>query len=435
MNYTPKNIFRIPQFVGVYLFKNKKKQVIYIGKTINLKKRVSSYFQKNWSLDQKTKSLVSNISTIKIIPVKSELEALFLEAKLINLCKPKYNVIWRDDKKYIYIRITKEIYPKIIISPKNIVSGEKLYGPFSSKRTVLNILSSIRRVIPFCSQNKLSKKSCFYTHLNLCNPCPCDIEKEKGIKKTNLTKKYRDNIAQIRKIFSGNIYKIKKLLLAQMVDLSNLQKYEQASRIRDKLRQLEKLEQLKFFSEGYIYDNDMAITSWRDEQKELLNTLKPYFKNITKSSRIESYDISNISGELATGSLVTFINGQPEKKYYRHFRIRTVKGSNDVAMLKEILLRRLKHSQWPLPDLLLVDGGKAQLITFLTILKNNRINIPVISLAKKSETVFLYRKKIFIEINLAKNSSVLQLIQRLRDEAHRFAYKYHQKIRLKSLFQ
>lgn len=430
--YSPKTISEIPQTPGIYKYFDKNKEILYVGKAINLKKRVTSYFHGQQKLDTKTQHLVSKIDRVEIIQVQSEFEALLLEAELIKKYHPKYNVIAKDDKSYIYLKITNEEFPKISLSRKT-EENIYLFGPFQSKYVIAHMLSFIRSIIPFCSQKKIGIRPCFYTHIKLCNPCPNSIRKLHG-KQFFISKKlYRKNIFEIIHLLSGKANLVEKYLKSQMKIFSTNQEYEEAARYRDKLQKLEFLIHRYHPARTYLENPSFAKEDWRNQCDELAGILKPYFKSDLIISRIECYDISHISGSFTSASMVTFIDGQPSKQFYRKFRIKTVQGINDFASIEETLLRRFKHSEWKFPDLIIIDGGVPQLRSLAHIFNVRIQDIPVIGIVKGEEELVVPVLKEWTKIKLPKNSGAIQLVQRLRDEAHRFAHAYHEHLRLKYL--
>lgn len=433
MNFTLQTIMVLPEIAGVYLFKNEQGEILYIGKANNLKKRISSYFYNKKNQNVKISRLVKKIHNIKIIEVDSEFESLLLEAKLIKLHQPKYNAIWKDGKSYLYIRISKEIFPKVIVSRRESEVKGIFFGPFPSSKSVKELLMLIRNIFPFCSQ-KISLKPCFYSHLGFCQPCPSEITKKKGKLKLILTKQYRKNISIIKQILSGNINPLKKSLSKEMNILSEELEFEKAAKILNQIRMLENLQNRNFHIRQFLTDPYFSQKKWADEMTELINILNRYFDMNKKVEKIECYDISNIAGKFAAGSMVTFIKGRPEKKFYRHFKIRQLAKINDYDMLKEIFKRRFRHSEWPMPDLLVVDGGKGQLEILHTVLKKFNTDIPSVALAKRNEEIIVKISGQFKSIRLNKSSPALHLIQRLRDEAHRFAHRYYDILRIKYLF-
>lgn len=432
MQYPVKNINKIPSDSGVYQFIDKNSQVLYVGKAKDLKKRVSSYFGDK-KLDNKTDILVRQVKYVKTIPVETELDAFLLEANLIKNLEPKYNFALKDDKSYIYITITNEEFPRVLISRRTKDKNVTSYGPFPSKGIVKVIVAYLRRIFPFCTQSPHIKRSCFYAHLGLCNPCPAEIKKLKGAKRRSAKALYLKNIRNIRFILCGKSTKLLKKLKKEMIEKSASLEFEKAASLRDKVNKLNCLYKLRDLSSRYMENSNFLKERVNRERKDLELLLKKHFYNINKLNRIECYDVSNISGTMATGAMITFTDGKPAKKYYRRFKIKRKDHKDDFSQLKEILTRRLKHTDWPLPDLLVVDGGKPQLKAFGQVLKQLDFSLPYIGLAKQEEQIVIPEGEKYLRVKLRRCSYALQLIQRVRDEAHRFAHKYHQLLRLKHL--
>lgn len=429
MIFSPSSIKKLPEVNGVYQFLDASGTILYIGKAINIKKRVSSYFQKT-ATDEKHQQLVKLIYTISIIPVESEFEALVLESELIRTIKPKYNVIWKDDKHYIYIKITYEEFPTIHLARKQLKSKDTFFGPFPSSTIVREILSYLRTIFPYCTQRVNVKKACFYTHIGLCHPCPALIRKLEGNAYISAKDEYRKNVFHIKELLSGRGKRIKKELEVEMMKLSNLQAYEQAAAIRNKIEKIDYLITQFHTPEEYIDNPQQTIARWKEEQEELSIVLQKYYPTLTKILRLECYDISNVSGKFAAGSMVTFIHGSPAKQFYRKFQIRLVSKPNDFGMLSEVMRRRINHTEWGTADLFVIDGGKPQLIAILKVFEMMSIIIPVIGLAKEEEEIVVPLGDDFEKIRLPRNSPALHLLQRIRDEAHRFSHRYHEHLRL-----
>lgn len=434
---TPKFYLDLPENPGVYIY-FKKGKPIYVGKAINLKKRVSSYFRLN--LETKTRAMINEAEAISFIKVDNELEALLLEAKLIKYFLPKYNIIAKDDKHPLYIQITKEEFPRIITLRKTDVKLRKsiaTYGPFPSSTNVKSVLKMLRRTIPF-SDHKLGKRPCLYSQIGLCNPCPNEINEYDDInKRLELKKIYLSNIRHVKAILDGKIRKVKNDLEGQMDVFAKSEEYEKAVQIRNKIRRLEYITNPNSLPDSYLENPNLYDDQRSKESKELFLILRKYKLPIRKLKRIECYDIAHLQGASATASMVTFIDGEAEKKFYRHFRIYQKNSQDDYSSMREVAGRRIKHlSDWGRPDLIIVDGGKGQLSVFLNEFKDEKI--PIIGLAKKFETLVIpvnyLGAKTFKEHRLEKGSS-LNLVQRLRDEAHRFARVYHHKLVEKSLFE
>jgi excinuclease ABC subunit C len=408
----PFSIKKIPTKPGIYIFRGKDAKTLYIGKSVNLRLRVRSYFQRTDSFEPKIRQLVPKIRKVEHISTDSELDALILEAYLINKLKPFYNSRLKDGKRYLYIRITNEKFPRILVSRKQSKKKDLFFGPYPSSRTVKDVLRTIRRIFPYCNQKPTAKRRCFYSHIGLCGPCPAQIRKLNKRTQAKLSREYRRNINSIVDLLNGKRPLVEKRLKKQMLDFSDQERFEEAAKVRNQIRKLEYIITHKKTSIGKY----LEITS---------------MGNVWQFARIEGYDISNIFGKEATGSMVVFINCEPEKSQYRKFKIRSTNSPNDPKMLKEVLQRRITHTEWDFPNLILVDGGKAQISAALSVLNRNKLDIPVIGLTKRSETIILKDSIKYKEINLPRNSSVLRLLQNIRDEAHRFAKSYHTILRSK----
>ncbi|OGE31156.1 hypothetical protein A3C59_04080 [Candidatus Daviesbacteria bacterium RIFCSPHIGHO2_02_FULL_36_13] len=410
----------VPHKPGVYIYKDKNKGVIYVGKAIDLYHRVASYFAKVHEVP-KTNVLVAEIAGIETVVVESELEALILEANLIKKYLPKFNVRLMDDKDYLYIGITKEEFPKVItLRRQDLKKVKKYFGPFPSSTTVKTTLKRLRRVFPWCSApskftmqpSRLTHKfkACFYFHLNLCpGACVGEISKEE----------YSKIIRRFSKFLEGKKEELVSELVGEMESLSGQQKYEEAGRIKKVIEGVNYLTQVnrtKSYLENPNFleqENDQALI---DLQKDLGLPKLP--------ERIEGYDISNISGTDATGSMVVLTNGEIDKSQYRRFKIHISGRPNDVGMHKEMMRRRLKND-WPLPDLIIVDGGRGQVRGVWEMLQAAGVSIPIFGLAKRMEWLYPPEGEI---VKLPRRSLSLKALQKLRDESHRFAITYHRKL-------
>lgn len=434
----------LPAVPGVYKFKNKDGEIIYIGKAKSLKHRVRSYFVLNIDKNSKTYQLVQNIEDIEYIEVFSELEALILEATLIKKHLPKYNILLKDDKSYIYIVIDKgveELDAKHVSIPRILLARERdllpnipTYGPFTSAEAALSLYKTLRKIFPFrdCSPQKFSKykkakRPCLYGFIGLC-PAPC-VNAELRL--------YKSNILKIKRILDGHSNILINDLHKQMIKFSKQQDFEQAAMIRDLLRKLTYAKETFRAPQSYI-DNPYLVKDVQDKALESLKQAIPIIKS--KPRIIECYDISNLSGKEAVGSLVCAVDGRITKTKYKKFKIKLKTTPDDFSMLAEVLTRRLKkgmrqESSWELPDLLLIDGGKGQVSAILSVLQTLGIDIPVVGLAKKEEKLIYYDGVSFVEVVLDRRDEGLKLAQRLRDEAHRFARVYHHKLRIKSIVE
>ena len=425
---------KLPENPGVYIFFNNDTP-IYIGKAINLRRRVASYFQIN--LEIKTAKMISEAKEIGYINVNNDFEALLLEAKLIRYYQPKYNVISKDDKHPLYIVITKEEFSKVITARKNdlnIIKSVKVFGPFPSSKNVKSVLKIIRRIVPFCDHN-IGKRPCIYSQIGLCNPCPNEIVKSK--QQILLKKKYLNNIRNIKIILEGNSSKLVIEFQKQMGILSRTKKYEEAAVIRNQIENINYIISPKLSIDSYLENPNFAEDLRDKELYELKFILNKLGMKLNKLKRIECFDVAHLQGASATASMITFVNGLPDKSYYRHFKIIQNKRQSDYDSMKELATRRKRHlNDWGTPDLMIVDGGKAQLSVFLKEFSSE--SIKVIGLAKRFETLVVpgnkHQSSSFIEYKLPKGPS-LNLVQRIRNEAHRFAQSYHHKLFNKTLFE
>ena len=453
----------LPLKPGVYIFRDKAGAALYVGKAVNLRNRVRSYFQEGLELGPRTAAMVEKIKKIEHIVVESEIEALLLEADLIKRLKPKYNVRLKDDKAYKYIKISKvkaqsakpssklkatrpEDYTKVSTTRKPDDRG-LYFGPFPEGNTVREVLRTLRRVFPFrdCSEAKFKRyqklgRPCLYGDLKLC-PAPCVglISPED----------YQKNIKQLVLFLSGRRKNLVEQLEKEMEKASKEKNFEEAARLRDRIRSLEYVTQAFKPAKDYLEHPNLL----EDQRQKELEELRKRVGLEKKIRRIEAYDISNIFGKWAVGSLVVFVDGEPDKSQYRRFKIKTVEGISDVAMIKEVLRRRLKRVQNSkrkaqslvqsskfkkskdevfenLPDLILVDGGKPQVGAVNEILGEFGLTIPVLGLAKRKENVI---NSHLLTLYLKSDSPALHLLQRIRDEAHRFALSYHRKLRSRGL--
>lgn len=418
----------MPSNPGVYLFLSQSNEVLYVGKAKSLKNRVSSYFTNLDRLAPKTKILVSKIKKIKTITVASEIEALLLEANYIKKYKPKYNTRLTDGKAYPLIRITiKDKYAKVLTARRSDDKKSLYFGPFPNTGALRLMLKTIRKIFPFQSVFNHPKRPCLYYHLGLC-PCPEVFANKEG---------YRTNINHLIDFLSGKTKKVVKDLKIERDRLIKLEEFEKASFVQKKIDAIFFVTSPAYERFNYKLSLDLEEDLRNKELSALKLCLTSHGIKTTKLKRIECYDISNISGKHATGSMVVFINGEKDPSQYRKFKIRSVdKVPDDFAMLKEVLQRRIKHTEWPYPDLIIVDGGKGQVSAAMKVIKtmkqlhNTTIAIPIIGLAKREEIIITSN---FEKIILPRSSDALKLVMRTRDEAHRFAIQYHRKLRSKSL--
>ena len=462
------NIFKLPSSTGVYIFKDKQGVVLYVGKANNLKNRVKQYFTGH-DTRPKIKYLVPIIKDIQTIEVDSEFEALLLEAALIKKHLPKFNSAAKDDKHPLYIAVTKEEFPKIRTVRRNQdIGSADLFGPFPSAHTVKQVLKFIRRIFPYCSCKSNQGRPCLYASIGLCKPCPRSIisgspslpkmktssppfEGGAGggrLEEANRAQKqYRKQIALLKKLLSGQAPQVLKTLEREMNKAAKNKDYETAAYYRDGLQNLQHLLQPNRPINNYLDNPNLRLEIRQESLRQLqiiLNTqnITPPIKQL---NRIECYDISTLSGTFSTGSLVVFTQGQPDKSQYRRFKIKKEGKPNDIAMITEMLSRRLKRylspnqlqNSWPIPDLLVIDGGQPQLSAVLNVLKKYHLTVPAISLAKRLEEIYIPTepKSPTTKLLLPKSNPSLQLLQHLRDEAHRFANAYRKTITKSSNFR
>lgn len=537
-SFLPEDHLTLPDHPGVYKYFNEENELIYVGKAKSLKKRVSSYFNKNTGVNLKTKRMVKEIRRIEITLVDSELDALLLENNLIKKIQPKYNILLRDDKTYPYLLITKEGFPRISPTRKLIPKRGTYFGPFASVKAMNNVLDLIRELftIRTCSLdlsyskiNEGKYKVCLEYHIGNCQgPCVGN----------QMESAYLKDLEHAKHILKGNLGIAKTYFKQEMQAFAENLEFEKAQRMKIKLDLLEKYQAKSLITNPSISNLDVCtlvsdektayvnymrvkngamITSKNVELKKRLDeneeellitalirlqdqfqsdaeevlvnieiqnpieglnlnlpkigdkkklldlSLKNalYYKkekalllglNQDKKDRvikqlqqdlslkeipdhIECFDNSNIQGTNPVASMVCFLNGKPAIKEYRHFHIKTVEGPNDFASMKEIVGRRYKRlleEGKSLPKLVVIDGGKGQLSSAIEALQELGIygKIPIIGIAKRLEEIYFPGDSYPIHID--KKSESLKLLQRIRDEAHRFAITFHRNVRSKN---
>lgn len=529
----------LPTKPGVYLFKDESSQVIYVGKAINLRNRVSQYFRKDGDGRAQIPALVSAATDLDYIVTDTDVECLLLENTLIKKYLPRYNIKLRDDKNYTFIKIDyneeiPQIYPTRNTSDKN----AKYFGPYSSAFRVRETLHILRKIFPYCANKKIGTRPCFYYYLHRC-PGIC-------IGKIALDE-YQNILHKISLFLLGNISATKKEIKVQMKQAAVSKMYERAADLRDQLHAIEIIEERQkavfannsnwdfisyfctadkttinlfliregklvdrknfiledtlnnngceiinaFMNKYYVDTSDIPkeiyVQDMPTDTKILENYLKKvrickptrgkksdmiklgvenakeYFESWAMSQaselsrttlaleelgkvlnleklpfRMECFDISNTQGTNAVASMVVFENGKPKKSDYRKFKMKIDGSPNDFEMMREALTRRFspKHEgqkDWPLPDLLVIDGGKGQLGVAVEVLNSYNLNIPTIGLAKREEEIF--KPDAAEPVTLPHSNYALQLLQRLRDEAHRFAITFHKQLRSKGAYK
>lgn len=435
---------QLPAEPGVYFHKSATGEIIYVGKAAVLKNRVRQYFQKSRGRDVKTEALVAEIADTDWMTVDSEMEALFLEAEMVRRYMPRYNILLRDDKALSYIRIDiNSEYPTVTTTRRPLDDNARYFGPYLSLYAVREALKLLRRVFPFATkQSAGQKRASLHYYLGL------DPGLESG--KTSL-EEYRANLKRLIAVIEGKKKAIGRELEREMKLAAKGQDFEKAARLRNQLRALRELDQKVVFSDKEFLDisKDHAL----NELVDLLG-LPAYPR------RIEGYDISHMSGTNVVASMVVFTNGVSDKRHYRKFKM-TRERNDDFANMRETLLRRLSQKNlkaWGEPDIILIDGGKGQLDAALSSRDERKLRVPMIGLAKKQEQIiiqtptdtragslveidknilqqlggFMTSSEDFTVINLPHNTNLVKLLQRIRDESHRFAVSYHSSLKTKA---
>jgi len=437
-------IRKAPASSGVYIFRDKNSKVLYVGKSANLKERLRQHFQQSNLYDARRGKLAQQTKEIELRLTQSELEALILESQLIKNLNPPYNIQLRDDKGYFYVQITKEEFPRIFIVHEKIFATSKTpasyIGPFTSKRALSITLKLLRKVFPYCTCKQSHKNLCLNARLGLCPGYCCSLRMQQELKDANKIKQdYQQNIKKITRIIKGQGQKLLNEIKKEMRKKAEEENFERAQKLREEAEALEKV----LAHKNLIKDSQAPGPKlWLIENPDILKIkqmLEINFKNI---KRIEGYDISNLGGSQATGSMVVFRqfeNGifRIDKSQYRKFRIKTKSNPDDPAMMKEILKRRFRHQEWPLPQLILLDGGKTQLEAGRQARAgqgHRPTKFVFIALAKNSNSLYLENKRRSIPLqDIPQN--LRHLLLSIRDEAHRFAVAYHRKLRTKKLLR
>ena len=527
----------LPTNPGVYLMKNEQAKIIYVGKAINLKNRVKSYFQSSKNHSPKVKSMVEKICDFEYIITANEIEALILECNLIKKYRPKYNISLRDDKTYPYIKVTlNEDYPTVSITRKIFKDGAKYFGPYTSAGAVHEVLNLLKKLFQIRSCRQMNtKRPCLEFHIKRClAPCTGRVAKSE----------YREMIKSLCLFLEGrNEVVLKELTSRMQIAAENFQ-FELAAKLRDQVLAIEKISakqniiigssdqdiiglarkadeaciQIFFIRSGKMIgrdhfllngtedetdsallnafleqyynkatfipkeillpveiENEEILSAWLSQKKNgkvsfglpqrgvkkemvlmandnavvvleeqmiknsagleqtvgAMKDLGRYLRMEKELKRIECFDISHIQGSETVASMVVFSNGAPDKQEYRRYKLKSVEGKpDDFKSMQEVVGRRYRQSDGIMPDLIIIDGGKGQLNSALEIIRAlGHYQIPVVGLAKQFEYVFLEGQS--EPVILPPNSKALYLIQRIRDEAHRFAITYHRKLRHK----
>jgi excinuclease ABC subunit C len=440
MNSTlDKKLAELPKSPGVYFHKDSRGEIIYVGKAAVLRNRVRQYFQKSRGRDPKTEALVAEIADVDWMCVDSELEALFLEAEIIRRYLPRYNILLRDDKALSYIRIDYDSdYPTVTTTRRPLDDKARYYGPYSSTLAVRQALKLLRRIFPFATRRiPGQKRATLHYHLGL------DPGLEEG--RTSL-EDYRANLRKLIAVIQGKRKTIIRELERDMKRAAKNSEFEKAAKIRNQLFSLQGLDKQVIFSDKEFLDisKDHALTELVD-----LLSLSGFPR------RIEGYDISHQQGSDVVASMVVFTNGVSDKAEYRKFKTK-INKNDDFYNMNETIKRRLaerNRKTWGLPDLVLIDGGKGQLDAAIQARDQAGCQkIPFVGLAKREEQIVIQKEKSnitlndaslhklggfaaesedFILVNVPHSSNLMKLLQRIRDESHRFAVSYHSVLKVK----
>lgn len=523
----------LPERPGVYIMRDEKDHVIYVGKAVVLKNRVRSYFQASSRHSPKVRALVAKIAALEYIVTATEMEALILECNLIKEYHPKYNISLKDDKSYPYVKVTlAEPYPRVYVTRRVVNDGSRYFGPYANAGAVHETIRLIRQLFPLRTCRKMnSDRPCLEYHIKRClAPCVNYADPDE----------YRQMIASILLLLEGRSQTLVKQLEKKMQEAAENLLFERAARLRDQLKSVQLLQEKQlavleggdldvvglardgadscvqvFFVRGgrmigrdhfflqqageeddetvlsaflqqyysraallpkqlvlpVMPPDEVVLAEWlsekkgakvtllapqRGEKRQLLAMAAENARTLLAARRtlvekpdseagvlelgealglealpevMECFDISHIQGAETVASMVVFRNGEPDKRSYKRFKIVSTEGKpDDFRSMQEVVLRRYSRKEWPLPDLVIIDGGKGQLSSALTIIRQlGHDTLPVVSLAKRFEEI--YREGESDPVILPREGEALKLVQRIRDEAHRFAITYHRKLR------
>jgi excinuclease ABC subunit C len=423
-------VAQFPTGPGVYLMKDAQGRVIYVGKAKNLRNRAGHYFNKLAAEDRRTADLVREIADIDFLVSETEVDALLLEARLVKDIQPKFNIDLKDDKTFPYLQIrTREDYPRVEFTRTPRRRGVKLYGPFTSAKSLRAAIQVLQRIFKFrtCTLDIDTAdekwrwfRPCILHSIRQCTaPCNFRVTPEE----------YRKQIRQLRLVLEGKKERLITEMGADMKAASAAMQFEKAARLRDDINALRNLS-----LRGDI-DRDVQPEVFVMNPKKGVLGLKQVLKLDKPPRVIEGIDVAHLGGTEVVASLVQFIDGLPFKPGYRRFRIKSVEGIDDFAAVREVVTRRyrrLTREEGVFPDIIMIDGGKGQLSSAAEALQALFIEPPcLISLAKREEEIF--RLGHDEPLRLSRTSAALRLLQYIRDEAHRFAQHYHHLLRQKRL--
>ena len=420
----------IPAKPGVYVFRDRFGKVIYVGKASNLRRRLGNYFQpsRRRTGDAKLRSLINSISQWSYEVVRNSDEALLLESQLIKSYAPHYNILMRDDKRYLLLKInTAEKFPTISLARLRKPDGAKYYGPFphgvALKMTRDFLLTHFKlRGCRDPEPNEETRKHCLKRLVKDCSaPCTGAISPED----------YRTLLNNAISVLEGDTGELKAAIREQMLAAAKKENFEKAARLRDVLNNVDAV----FGTKNRTFENPVLPDRHTPPGERAIAALQRHLGMKTLPRTVICFDISNILGTLAVASMVTFTNGKADRQAYRRFRIKTVMQSDDFAMMREAVGRhfsRLLREERPLPDLLVVDGGKGQLSAAIdALIAAGAPPLPLISLAERNEEIFIPGRP--DPLVLDRHDPALRMLQALRDEAHRFAITYHRSLREKRI--
>ncbi len=421
----------LPKAPGVYLMKDDKGRVIYVGKSASLRDRVSSYFQASTKLEHKKAGLLDHVVDFDILETESEVEALLAENRLIKDIQPRYNARLLDDKTFPYLMITTgEEFPGVYITRQPREKGVKLYGPFTSVYALKEAVTLLQKAFKFrtchleissTDDKRRFFRPCLLYAIKQCTaPCAAKISKEQ----------YREDIQRLIRFLDGDKKSVMAALEKEMMEASAEMRFEKAAKLRDEIKALRTLSQRAAKGEQEFWQPEAFISNPQEGLSKLQEVL-----GLSEPPRIlEGIDIAHLQGGEMVGSKVCFIDGVPFKDSYRRYKIMHGQGNNDFLSIQEVVSRRYREAgrqQELYPDVILIDGGLGQLHAALEVFTTMDVKPPmVISLAKKEELVYMQGRS--EPLRLARNHAGLKLLQYIRDESHRFAQHYHHILRRKS---
>jgi excinuclease ABC subunit C len=420
----------LPRAPGVYLMKDDKGRVIYIGKSASLRDRVGSYFQPSTRLEFKKQGLLDEVVDFDILQADSEVEALLIENRLIKDVQPKFNARLLDDKTFPYVMVTMgDDYPGVYVTRVPHDKNARLFGPFTSVSQLKDAVTHLQKAFKFrtCHLEILESdpkkkffRPCLLYAINQCTaPCADKIGREA----------YRADIARLNRFLDGNRGELIEEIKSEMRQASAELQFERAAKLRDELRALEGLGKRAGKGEEQFWQPEAFVNN----PIEGVEALREVLEVETAPRVIEGIDIAHLQGNEMVGSLVCFIDGVPFKNGYKRFKIKHGQGNNDYLSIQEVVTRRYREASAGnelFPDVILIDGGLGQLHAAQEAFKLMDVKPPmVISLAKKEELVYVQAKS--EPVRLARSHLGLKLLQYIRDEAHRFAQHYHHILRRK----